>query len=226
MNLTIMFDRYTDRARRVVILAQEEARCLNHNYIGTEHVLLGLIHEGHGVAAQVLGSLGIELQAIRKQVEEIIGHGQQAPQGHIPFTPRAKKVMELALREALQLGHNHIGTEHLLLALIREGQGVGAQVLHQLGADLDSARQQVLEKVGKQTTVRVSPLDLRAEVTEQVKQVLTESKTGRLPHAELYDHLRDLERRLEDMDIIDYDRVVTEHSSGQVAETLTIRWRR
>ena len=138
-----MFERFTDRARRVVVLAQEEARMLNHNYIGTEHILLGLIHEGEGVAAKALESLGISQEAVRQQVEEIIGQGQQAPSGHIPFTPRAKKVLELSLREALQLGHNYIGTEHILLGLIREGEGVAAQVLVKLGADLNRVRQQV-----------------------------------------------------------------------------------
>ena len=140
-----MFERFTDRARRVVVLAQEEARMLNHNYIGTEHILLGLIHEGEGVAATALESLGIALEGVRQQVEEIIGQGQQAPSGHIPFTPRAKKVLELSLREALQLGHNYIGTEHILLGLIREGEGVAAQVLVKLGADLNRVRQQVLQ---------------------------------------------------------------------------------
>ena len=140
-----MFERFTDRARRVVVLAQEEARMLNHNYIGTEHILLGLIHEGEGVAAKALQSLGISLEAVRQQVEEIIGQGQQAPSGHIPFTPRAKKVLELSLREALQLGHNYIGTEHILLGLIREGEGVAAQVLVKLGADLNRMRQQVIQ---------------------------------------------------------------------------------
>jgi len=140
-----MFERFTDRARRVVVLAQEEARMLNHNYIGTEHVLLGLIHEGEGVAAKALESLGISLEAVRSQVEEIIGQGQAAPTGHIPFTPRAKKVLELSLREALQLGHNYIGTEHILLGLIREGEGVAAQVLQKLGADLNRVRQQVIQ---------------------------------------------------------------------------------
>ena len=140
-----MFERFTDRARRVVVLAQEEARMLNHNYIGTEHILLGLIHEGEGVAAKALESLGISLEAVRQQVEEIIGQGQQAPSGHIPFTPRAKKVLELSLREALQLGHNYIGTEHILLGLIREGEGVAAQVLVRLGADLNRVRQQVIQ---------------------------------------------------------------------------------
>ncbi|MEH1017239.1 Clp protease N-terminal domain-containing protein, partial [Micromonospora sp. CPCC 206060] len=140
-----MFERFTDRARRVVVLAQEEARMLNHNYIGTEHVLLGLIHEGEGVAAKALESLGISLEGVRQQVEEIIGQGQQGSNGHIPFTPRAKKVLELSLREALQLGHNYIGTEHLLLGLIREGEGVAAQVLVKLGADLNRVRQQVIQ---------------------------------------------------------------------------------
>ncbi|MDP9301793.1 MAG: ATP-dependent Clp protease ATP-binding subunit, partial [Actinomycetota bacterium] len=132
-------------ARRVVVLAQEEARMLNHNYIGTEHILLGLIHEGEGVAAKALESLNISLEAVRQQVEEIIGQGQAAPTGHIPFTPRAKKVLELSLREALQLGHNYIGTEHILLGLIREGEGVAAQVLQKLGADLNRVRQTVIQ---------------------------------------------------------------------------------
>ncbi|MGI8415065.1 MAG: Clp protease N-terminal domain-containing protein, partial [Nakamurella sp.] len=140
-----MFERFTDRARRVVVLAQEEARMLNHNSIGTEHILLGLIHEGEGVAAQALESLGVALEGARAQVEEIVGHDQQAPSGHIPFTPRAKKVLELSLRESLQLGHDYIGTEHLLLGLIREGEGVAAQVLVGLGVDLNRVRQRVLQ---------------------------------------------------------------------------------
>ena len=140
-----MFERFTDRARRVVVLAQEEARNLNHNYIGTEHILLGLIHEGEGVAAQALEAMGISLESVREHVEEIIGQGTEAPSGHIPFTPRAKKVLEYSLREALQLGHNYIGTEHILLGLIREGDGVAAQVLTNLGADLPSVCQQVIQ---------------------------------------------------------------------------------
>jgi ATP-dependent Clp protease ATP-binding subunit ClpC len=158
-----MFERFTDRARRVVVLAQEEARMLNHNYIGTEHILLGLIHEGEGVAAKGLESLGISLEAVRAQVEEIIGQGQQAPSGHIPFTPRAKKVLELSLREALQLGHNYIGTEHILLGLIREGEGVAAQVLVKLGADLTRVRQQVIQLLsgyqGKETVAQGGPAE-------------------------------------------------------------------
>ena len=157
-----MFERFTDRARRVVVLAQEEARMLNHNYIGTEHILLGLIHEGEGVAAKALESLGIALEGVRQQVEEIIGQGQQAPSGHIPFTPRAKKVLELSLREALQLGHNYIGTEHILLGLIREGEGVAAQVLVKLGADLNRVRQQVLQLLSAATRARSPPRAARA----------------------------------------------------------------
>jgi ATP-dependent Clp protease ATP-binding subunit ClpC len=139
-----MFERFTDRARRAVVFAQEEARLLDHNYIGTEHILLGLIHEGEGVAARALEAMGIGLDAVRQQVEEMIGRGQHTPSGHIPFTPRAKKVLELSLREALQLGHTYIGTEHILLGLIREGDGVAAQVLVRLGADLDRTRQHVI----------------------------------------------------------------------------------
>jgi ATP-dependent Clp protease ATP-binding subunit ClpA len=140
-----MFERFTDRARRVVVLAQEEARMLNHNYIGTEHLLLGLIHEGQGVAAQALEAMGISLEAVREQVERIIGQGKEPASGHIPFTPRAKRVLELSLRESGQLGHDYVGTEHILLALIREGQGVAAQVLVALGADLNRVRQQVIK---------------------------------------------------------------------------------
>ncbi|MGV0326391.1 ATP-dependent Clp protease ATP-binding subunit [Corynebacterium confusum] len=140
-----MFERFTDRARRVIVLAQEEARMLNHNYIGTEHILLGLIHEGEGVAAKALESMGISLEDVRREVEEIIGQGTQPHTGHIPFTPRAKKVLELSLREGLQMGHKYIGTEFLLLGLIREGDGVAAQVLTKLGADLPRVRQQVIQ---------------------------------------------------------------------------------
>jgi ATP-dependent Clp protease ATP-binding subunit ClpC len=161
-----VFERFTDRARRVVVLAQEEARMLNHNYIGTEHLLLGLIHEGKGVAVTALESLGINLDAVRQQVEEIIGQGEQAPSGHIPFTPRAKKVLELSLREATQLGQDHIGTEHLLLGLIREGDGVAAQVLVKLGADVNRVRQQVIQLVhgraGEDVTGEGSGLGKRA----------------------------------------------------------------
>ena len=139
-----MFERFTDRARRVVVLAQEEARMLDHNWIGTEHILLGLVHEGEGVAAKALTSLGISLAAMRQAVEDIIGRGTEPPSGHIPFTPRSKKVLELSLREALSLGSDYIGTEHILLALLREGDGVGAQILVSAGVDLNRVRQQVI----------------------------------------------------------------------------------
>ena len=140
-----MFERFTDRARRVVVLAQDEARSLNHNYIGTEHLLLGLITEGEGVAAKALESLDINKDAVRSAVIDIIGEGEKPVEGHIPFTPRAKRVFELSLREALQLGHNYIGTEHLLLGLLKEGEGVASQVLIKLGADLGKVRQTVIE---------------------------------------------------------------------------------
>src|SRR5437870_12984889 len=149
-----MFERFTDRARRVVVLAQEEARLLNHNYIGTEHLLLGLIHEGEGLAAKALESLGVSLEQVRGQVEEMIGVGTATPQGHIPFTPRAKKVLELSLRDALQLGHNYIGTEHILLGVLREGEGVAANVLTKLGLELQKVRQAVLQLMHGASTGR------------------------------------------------------------------------
>jgi ATP-dependent Clp protease ATP-binding subunit ClpC len=139
-----VFERFTDRARRVLVLAQEEARLLGHDFIGTEHVLLGLIHEHDGIAAHVLGDLGITLDGTRRKVEERIGLTAGAPTGGPPFTPRAKKVLELSLREALQLGHNYIGTEHMLLGIVREGEGVAAQILVGLGADLPTVRESVI----------------------------------------------------------------------------------
>jgi ATP-dependent Clp protease ATP-binding subunit ClpC len=138
-----MFERFTDRARRVVVLAQEEARLLNHNYIGTEHILLGLLHEGDGIAARALDSLGVGLDRTRREVEAVVGRGERAPSGHIPFTPRAKKTMELSLREALQLGDNFIGPEHIMLGLLREGEGAAARVLVAQGTDLNRLRRQV-----------------------------------------------------------------------------------
>ena len=163
-----MFQRFTDRARRVVVLAQEEASGLDHNYIGTEHILLGLIREGEGVAANALKSLGISLDPVRQQVEEIIGRGQEAPQGHVPFTPRAKKVLELSLRESKHLGHDYIGTEHILLGLIREGDGVAAQVLVRLGADLNRVRQQVIQLLHGHPAEEPGPgAEVRPEMAEQ-----------------------------------------------------------
>jgi ATP-dependent Clp protease ATP-binding subunit ClpA len=155
-----MFERFTDRARRVMLLAEEEARRLNHDHVGTEHILLGLVLEGEGVAARALESLGISLQAVREEVEESIGRGQQAPPGRIPYTPRAKKTLELSLREALHLGHHYIGTEHILLGVIREGEGPAAQALVNLGGDLNRVRQQVIQVLhGYQGNV---PLSVRA----------------------------------------------------------------
>jgi ATP-dependent Clp protease ATP-binding subunit ClpA len=180
-----MFERFTDRARRSLFLSQEEARRLNHNYVGTEHLLLGLVSEGQGVAAKALESLGISLEMVRAQVEESIGQGQRAPTGHIPFIPRAKKVLELSLREATQLGHNYIGTEHLLLGLVREGEGVAAQVLVKLGADRSRVRHQVIQlltghsggmEIVRTQLVRMTvPEDLR-QAKEQLAQVRREKE--------------------------------------------------
>ncbi len=160
-----MFERFTDRARRVVVLAQEEARTLNHDYIGTEHLLLGLLHEDDSIAGMVLQDCGADLGELREAIEEIIGQGSSPPGGHIPFTPRAKKVLELSLREALQLGHHYIGTEHVLLGLIHEGQGVAAQVLVERGLDLNRLRQRVVLKLGS-----ASPRD-RLHLDHRLQQI-------------------------------------------------------
>ena len=164
------FGRFAGRGRTVIVLALEEARMLNHDSIGTEHILLGLIREGEGVAAQALESLGIDLEAVRQQVVEITGQGEQAPPEHIPFTARAKRVLELSLREAMQLGHNYIGTEHILLGLIREGDGVAAQVLVRLGADLNQVRHQVIQLLAAAPPAGVTgtgDVELRLSAVEQ-----------------------------------------------------------
>jgi ATP-dependent Clp protease ATP-binding subunit ClpC len=166
-----MFERFTDRARNVVVLAQQEARLLKHNYIGTEHILLGLARESDGLAAKALDALGIELEAVREQVVELTGRGQKSPSGHIPFTPRAKKVLELSLREALQFGHNYIGTEHILLGLIREGEGVAAQVLVTLGGDLSAIRQQVIRLLKENPTTDEKPQAAQARVARLAESV-------------------------------------------------------
>jgi ATP-dependent Clp protease ATP-binding subunit ClpA len=195
-----MFERFTDRSRRIVVLAQEEARRLDHNWIGTEHILLGLIKEGDGVAARALESIGISLDAVRQKVEEIIGRGQQAPSEHIPFTPRAKKVLELSLREALQLGDNYIGTEHILLGLVREGDGVAAQVLVTLGADLNRVHQEVIRLVPAHPAEEPEPgVRVRLELVEQrltaiEQRVGIEPDTGDL--AERWRQLADEVERL------------------------------
>jgi ATP-dependent Clp protease ATP-binding subunit ClpC len=169
-----MFERFSDRARRVIVLSQEEARLLNHNYIGTEHILLGLIAETEGVAARALVSLGVKLDTVRHEVEEIIGQGDSSPSGHIPFTPRAKKVLELSLREAMQLGHNYIGTEHILLGLVREGEGVACQVLVKLGASLPKVRARVvrlLDEDGGEATAAPVP-----RLSSELMAVLDEAR--------------------------------------------------
>jgi ATP-dependent Clp protease ATP-binding subunit ClpA len=237
-----MFERFTDRARRVVVLAQEEARLLDHDYIGTEHLLLGLAHEGQGVAAKALESLGIRLETLRSQVEEIIGQGQRGPTGHLPFTPRAKKVLELSLREAKQLGHNYIGTEHILLGLIREGEGVAAQVLVKLGADLSRVRQQVIQlqsgyadvpeaATGTRLVHMTVPEDLR-EAEEQLAQVRRQKEAAIDAEdfegaAALRDQERQLLARLAERERewkagVDLDAVVGENQrlSGEVQRLL------
>jgi ATP-dependent Clp protease ATP-binding subunit ClpC len=143
-----VFEKFTERARQVVVMAQDEARALNHNYIGTEHLLLGLLRIEEGVAARALASLRIELEAARGQVARLIGHGEEVPTGQIPFTPRAKKVLELSLREAVGLGHNHIGTEHILLGIVRENEGVAAQILVEFDADAEKVREAVASAIG------------------------------------------------------------------------------
>ena len=175
-----MFERFTDRARRVIVLAQEEARMLSHNYIGTEHLLLGLLHTDHGgVAARALESLGVTLDAARDQVREMIGEGAQALTGHIPFTPRAKRVLELSLREALSLGDNHIGTGHLLLGLLAEADGVGAQIVARLGASPRAVRDKVTELTGTEPDPAVAKIgprtrDVRVRVIalDEVRELL------------------------------------------------------
>jgi hypothetical protein len=183
------FERFTDRARRVVVMAQDEARALNHGYIGTEHILLGLVREGDGVAAKALGSLGISLETLRRQVEEIIGRGPQAPSGHISFTPRGKKVLELALLEASELNHGYIGTEHILLGLVREGDGVAAQVLVGLGADADRVRQQVIQLLASYQAQRLSgPRRPTAETLEPSPAVAAAHPDPAVRTADIVDH--------------------------------------
>ena len=188
-----MFERFTDRARRVVVLAQEESQRLSHNYIGSEHLLLGLLAEREGVAARALQSLNVTLTAAREQVEEIIGPGQQTPHGHIPFTPRAKKILELSLREALTMGSQVINTEHLLLGLIDEGDGVGAQILQRLGATAQAVREAVARLITTEPEA--------AEVTEPGSEPRTVSVTRQVrirvdALAEVTDLLASIDRRL------------------------------
>jgi len=206
------FHRFTDRARRVVVLAQDEARRLDHNYVGTEHILLGLLAESGGVAAKSLQTLGISLQAVRQQVEQIIGRGQRKPSRHIPLTPRAKKVLELSLREALRLGHNYIGTEHILLGLIREGGGVAAQVLTRLGAEHDRVRAAILQLLAGHQSGRSEPAppalpDYDEKITAARQQKDAALDAGDLDRAAA---LREEERRL----LEEQARRLEEWSSG------------
>ncbi len=187
-----MFERFTDRARRVVVLAQDEARLLNHNYIGTEHILLGIVSLGEGTAAKTLESLGISIESVREVVQATVGVGKHSQSGHIPFTPRAKKALELSLREALLLGHDYIGTEHILLGLVREGDGVAAQVLVRMGADLNRVREQVIQVLAEYQgqepevrTVRARPVpaSLAAGRQQEILRMLADI-TARLSAVE------------------------------------------
>ena len=189
-----MFERFTDRARRVVVLAQDEARKLDHNYVGTEHILLGLLRDGEGVAVAALDALGVSLEETRAKVTEIIGRGSEQPSGHIPFTPRAKKVLELSLREALELGTDYIGTEHILLGLIREREGVAAQVLVDLGAGLDQTREKVLELIREGGLEGESAAELEARLTRIGPEVRVVGSPEQM--AEIIDRLRSIDRRL------------------------------
>ncbi len=180
-----MFERFTERARKVVVLAQEEARHFNHNYIGTEHLLLGLLREDEGVAARALGSLNVTLDEVREQVESIVGYGEEGTGGQAPFTPRSKKVLELALREALQLGHNYIGTEHILLGLVRESEGVAARVLSNLGVDPDKVRREVFVMNGGRRPERPPPDRVEASAYAQTlwAEMVRARVEGLLVHA-------------------------------------------
>jgi len=189
-----MFERFTDRARRVIVLAQDEARKLDHNYIGTEHILLGLLRDGEGEAVAALDALGISLDETRAKVTEIIGRGSEPPSGHIPFTPRAKKVLELSLREALELGNDYIGTEHILLGLIREGEGVAAQVLVDLGAGLDQTREKVLELIRERGAESEPLSEMEARLTSLGPDVRIVGSPAQV--AEVIARLRSIDRRL------------------------------
>jgi ATP-dependent Clp protease ATP-binding subunit ClpA len=180
-----MFERFTERARHLVVLAQEEARVLQHGYIGTEHLLLGLLREEEGLAARVLDSLGVEIDEVRAQVARVVGRGDEVTNGQIPFTPRAKKVLELALREARSLGHDYIGTEHVLLGLVRENEGVGARVLREFGVDAEKIRKEVVRRLSGpgrgHPVVPDPPIPFAAEVAKELERLDGEraSSSGR-----------------------------------------------
>jgi Clp amino terminal domain, pathogenicity island component len=207
-----MFDRFTARAREVIVAAQDEARALQHNYVGTEHILLGLVKEGEGVGARALGALGISLDAVRQQVLEIIGQGKQAPAGHVPFTPRSKKVLDLALREAMLLDHLYVGTEHILLGLLREGDGVACQVLTRLGADHARVREQVLSLLADRAQPHNEPVppgihdyDLQIAQARQEKDAAIDAQDFDRAAA-----LRAGEKRL----LADRERLIADWSAG------------
>jgi ATP-dependent Clp protease ATP-binding subunit ClpA len=173
-----VFERFTERARQVVVLAQDEARALTHNYIGTEHLLLGLLREEEGLAARVLESLAVTVEEVRAQVALIIGTGDELAYGQIPFTPRAKRVLELALREALSLGHNYIGTEHILLGLVREGGGVGMRILLDLDADEDKIRNEIVRMIAGPASGIPPVAPLAADLREEIERVRAEKETA------------------------------------------------
>ena len=222
-----MFQRFTDRARRVVVLAEEEARLLRHNAVGPEHLLLGLLHEGEGVAARALESLGVTREAVRQQVEQIIGAGQQAPGGHVLFAPRAKKVLELSLREAMALGHNYVGTEHILLAMLREGDSVAAQALTGLGIGHAQVRERVLGLLAGERE-QIDPQAQMADLitaAEQLTQVQQDKEAAfDAGEFEAAAALRDREKQLL-ADKLRLENQVTAGVAGQaiLAENLRLR---
>jgi ATP-dependent Clp protease ATP-binding subunit ClpC len=194
-----MFERFSTMARRAIVLAQEEARLLNHNYIGTEHILLGLLHERDGAAARALGSLNVSLDAARDLVREMIGEGPRAPSGHIPFTPRAKKVLELSLREAMSLRSETIGTEHLLLGLIAEGDGVGAQILQRLGVPAGSVRETVIVLASAEPEAAAPAEDPAEDPVERPLSATWPPRSSRIRIValdEVRDLLKSIDRRL------------------------------
>jgi ATP-dependent Clp protease ATP-binding subunit ClpC len=223
-----VFERFTDRARRVVVLAQESARHLNHDYIGAEHLLIGLIHEGEGLAAQALKRHGMTHAGLLAQVAEDSPPGDKPVSGHVPFTPKAKKLMELALREALQLGHNYIGTEHLLLGVLRDATAVGVNELAR-GVEVNALRKTVLELLGQVYEERATAAPMEAVGPLLVERKTAPAKRSATYNAHLQDLVRELDQRAVDTDVLDFERTTTERPTdpaGEYVEVVTIRWRR